>query len=60
MAYTGICFGSMIHFHKYAEKLLNRSVYIHEFSNKKIMEEIKEKSKNDFLELSFKVSIKKE
>ena|SRR5690606_694805 len=55
MAYTGIIFGSLTYFHKYAQKLLGRSIFTHEFADKKIMKEIKQKSKNDFLELSAEI-----
>lgn len=54
MAYTGI---SMLTgdkfsiFHKYIEDILGRPVYTHELANKSVCEEIKEKSKKDFIEL---------
>ena len=52
MAYTGICmltgenFGV---FHEYVEKIMGRPVYTHEMGFPE--DEIKEKSKNDFLNL---------
>ncbi len=54
MAYTGI---SMLTgdkfsvFHKYIEDILGRSVWTHELADHAVWEEIKEKSKSDFLEL---------
>lgn len=54
MAYTGI---SMLTgdkfsiFHKYIEDILGRSVWTHELADHDVWEEIKEKSKSDFLEL---------
>ena len=48
-AYTGIMTGDFDTFHQYAEKIMGRPVFTHEFGNKKIAEEIKEASKEDFL-----------
>ena len=50
-AYTGylMCdFGAM---HKYIEEKLGRPIWTHEFASEKIMEEIREKVKPDFLKL---------
>ena len=52
MAYTGVCMlaGSKFSkFHEYVESLYDRPVYLHELAY--MREEIKEKSKADFLEL---------
>lgn len=38
-------------FHKYIEDILGRSVWTHELADRSVWEEIKEKSKSDFLEL---------
>ena len=38
-------------FHKYIEDILGRPVWTHELADHSVMEEIKEKSKSDFLEL---------
>ena len=51
-AYTGIFVGNFPAFHEYVEKLLNRPVWTHEFANKELMEEIKDKAKNDFISLT--------
>ncbi len=48
MAYTGVVFGSMSYFHKYAEKIMGRPIFTLEFCCEKLMEEIKEKSRKDF------------
>lgn len=54
MAYTGI---SMLTgekysiFHKYIEDLLGRPVWTHELADKSVWNKIKEKAKNDFLEI---------
>ena len=53
-AYTGITMlaGDKFQiFHKYIKDILGRPVWTHELANPAIWEEIKEKSKKDFLEL---------
>lgn len=52
MAYTGVCMltgDSQKHFYKYVAKLIGRPVYTHEMPG--LAETIKEKAKQDFLEL---------
>lgn len=54
MAYTGACMLSgedFNTFHEYIEKLMGRPVWTHELADKNIVDQIKEKSKTDFLEL---------
>lgn len=54
MAYTGTAMlvGEKLPiFHKYIEDILGRPVWTHEFADHSVWEEIKEKSKSDFLEL---------
>lgn len=54
MAYTGTTMltGEKFSiFHKYIEDILGRSVWTHELADRYVWEEIKEKSKSDFLEL---------
>lgn len=54
MAYTGTTMltGEKFSiFHKYIEDILGRSVWTYELADKSVWEEIKEKSKSDFLEL---------
>ena len=53
-AYTGITMltgDKFSIFHKYIEDILGRSVWTHELADHDVWEEIKEKSKSDFLEL---------
>lgn len=54
MAYTGVSVltGEKFSvFHKYIEDLLGRPVWTHEFADKSVWNEIKEKSKDDFIEI---------
>lgn len=54
MAYTGACMLSgedFNIFHEYIEKLMGRPVWTHELADKNIVDQIKEKSKADFIEL---------
>ncbi len=54
MAHTGICMltGNNLNiFHKYVEDIMQRPVYTHEFGIPSVVEEIKERSKADFLKL---------
>lgn len=54
MAYTGIVMLSGEDFqiyHKYIEDIMGRPVWTHELANESVVEEIKEKSKYDFLKL---------
>ena len=50
-AYTGILMCKFSDFHEYAEKILGRSVWTHEFGDKETSEVIKQKSKEDFMRL---------
>lgn len=53
-AYTKIGFGAELfgEFHKYLEEKFQRSVWTHEMANKEFWRELKELSKNDFLQLA--------
>ena len=54
MAHTGICMlagEDFSIFHKYVEDIMGRPVFTHEMGIGAIADEIKEKSKADFLEL---------
>ena len=54
MAYTGTCMlmGDKFQiFHKYVEDIMGRPIWTHELGIGSIVDEIKEKSKNDFLAL---------
>lgn len=50
-AYTGILMTDFSKVHEYIEKILGRPVWTHEFADKAIWEEIKKRSKDDFLDL---------
>jgi hypothetical protein len=50
-AYTGIMIGSFSDFHRYAEEIIGRPVFTHEFGTREILEQIKEKSRQDFINL---------
>ena len=54
MAHTGICMLTGEKFsiyHKYIEELMGRPVFTHELANAETVNQIKEKSKEDFLKL---------
>ena len=54
MAYTGIAMlaGDKLDiFHKYIEKICSRPIWTHELADKAVWDEIKEKSKSDFIKL---------
>ena len=54
MAYTGFCMlsGDKYNiFHKYVEDIMGRTVYTHELADKMVIDEIKEKAKDDFIAL---------
>ena len=51
-AYTGVLIGSFSEFHKYAEEILGRPIFTHEFGLEEISNQIKDKSKRDFLILN--------
>ena len=50
-AYTGITCGPFEAFHEYAEKLLGRPIWTHEFASKKLSAQIKEAATEDFLSI---------
>ena len=54
MAYTGVVMlagDKLSTFHKYIEDICGRPIWTHELASLKVWEEIKEKSKNDFLKI---------
>lgn len=54
MAYTGVAMltGEKFSiFHKYIEDLMGRPVFTHELADKEIWDELKEKSREDFINL---------
>jgi hypothetical protein len=48
-AHTGILCGSFSDMHEYVERIMGRPVWTHEMGSSKTAEEIKEKSREDFL-----------
>lgn len=50
-AYTNYLIGDFDDFHQYVEKILDRPVYTHELAFMPIVDEIREKSKDDFMRL---------
>ena len=50
-AFTGKFIGDFSTFHGYVEEIMERPVFTHEMGNKAIAEEIKTKSKEDFISL---------
>jgi hypothetical protein len=50
-AYTGVLIGEFSEMHKYVEEIMDRPVFTHEMGNKEIAQEIKDKSKEDFISL---------
>lgn len=52
-AYTGITAGPFSDIHEYAEKVLGRPVWTHQFADPEIWEELHSASKADFLALTY-------
>ena len=48
-AYTGLLFGSFSDLHGYAEKILKRPIFTHQFAMGNMAEELKIASRADFL-----------
>jgi hypothetical protein len=53
-AYTGVLCGPFPDLHEYTEKVLNRPVFTHEFANEELYKELREKCKQDFLNICAK------
>ena len=54
-ASTGYMFGDFDCFHKYAEKLLGRPIFVNQFGDYETSQELHEYSKKDFLKLHEKL-----
>lgn len=52
-AFTGIICGPFADLHEYAEKILERPVFTHEFAIDEFIEELKQKSKTDFISICY-------
>ena len=50
-AFTGILCGDFSDMHCYIEKIMQRPVFTHEMANKDTMQEIKDKARNDFINI---------
>lgn len=48
-AYTGVLCGQIAEFHAYAEKLLERSIWTHEFADKAVWAQLKTACHEEFL-----------
>lgn len=48
-AYTGVLMCDFNNLHKYIEDILGRPVFTHEMADKSVLDEIKEKSREEFL-----------
>lgn len=53
-AYTGILMCDFSSVHEYIERILGRPVWTHELASGKLWEEIKEKTKPDFMRICAK------
>lgn len=51
-AYTGVLCGPFDALHEYVEEILGRPVFTHEMGDKAIADEIKEKSRGDFVAMA--------
>lgn len=51
-AFTGKLCGSFSDFHAYAEEIMSRPIWTHEFGSKELSEELKQASRKDFISLS--------
>ena len=50
-AYTGFAAGPFSDIHEYAEKIMGRPVWTHEFGSEAFLDKLREASRNDFLEI---------
>lgn len=50
-AYTGVLMCDFSDLHEYIEKKLGRPVWTHELASEEVQKEIRQKTKDDFLEL---------
>lgn len=50
-AYTGVCCGPFADIHEYAERVLDRPVWTHEFAQQDVADELKAAATADFFDL---------
>jgi hypothetical protein len=53
-AYTGVTAGPFSAIHEYAEEVLGRPIWTHEFASRQVMEELKSASFDDFMSIVYK------
>lgn len=53
-AYTGITASNFSVVHEYAEKVLGRPVWSHEFASQGLADKLREASREDFLDICYK------
>lgn len=53
-AYTGILIGKFSDFHQYAEHIMRRPIYTHEFASDALLSELRERSREDFCSIEVK------
>jgi len=51
-AYTGLLVGSFDDFHEYAEEIMERPIFTHEFGYTSMANTIQEKSRKDFISIT--------
>lgn len=56
-AYTGILCGPFRDLHEYAEKLLERPVWTHEFADRALADELKQRAQQDFFDICHKKQV---
>lgn len=52
-AYTGYALGPFSDIHEYAEKVLGRPIWTHQFAEKGFQEELRNAAKDDLLSISY-------
>lgn len=53
-AYTGYLIGEFSDMHEYVEKVMGRPIFTHEMASEGFMEELREKTKQDFITMEVK------
>lgn len=49
--YTGVLIGEWSDAHRYAQELMGRPVWTHEFADSKMIEELRKRSRLDFVDI---------
>lgn len=52
-AYTGFCAGNFGGIQEYAERVLGRSIWTHEFSTKELSQELRKAAQPDFISICY-------